>query len=195
MKNVLEKLFGSRTRVKILSLFIKNPNKEFYVREITRKLKERINSIRRELENLTKMDILKNFKKNRKKYFNLNKKCNIYNELSALILKSSMVPKEKIIQEIKRIGDVQFAALSGAFTRSTSRVDLIIVSDKTNKNKLLRIIDFLEKQQGQELNYTLMSKKEFEYRKNLDDKFLKSILDNKHQILINKLSENKINNR
>ena len=44
-----DQLFGSKTRVKLLALFLTHPNESFYVREITRRLGEQINSIRREL--------------------------------------------------------------------------------------------------------------------------------------------------
>ena len=192
MKNILEKLFGSKSRIKILCLFVKNPDSAFYVREITRKLKERINSIRRELANLEKNSILKSFKKDKKKYYTLNHSCIIVDELSALILKSSIVSKEKVTQEIKKLGNVYFAALSGIFTRSSSKVDLLMVSDNIKKNKLTKVINSLEKQQGQELNYTIMSKREFRHRKNVDDRFLKSITDDKHQVLIDRTPEEKI---
>lgn len=192
MKNILEKLFGSKTRVKILSLFVKNPNNDFFIREITRKLKERINSIRRELTNLEKMKILKSTKKDKKKYYSINEDCNIIDELSALIIKSSIVSKQKVVQEIKRLGNVQLAALSGIFTRSDSKVDLLIVSDKVDKKKLTKIIDDLEKEQGQEINYTVMSKMELEHRQHIKDQFLSSILDGKHKILINQFPKDQI---
>ncbi|MFA6296107.1 MAG: winged helix-turn-helix domain-containing protein [Patescibacteria group bacterium] len=191
MKNVLEKLFGSKTRVKILSLFVKNQNSSFYVREITRKLQERINSIRRELENLTNVGLLKTFDKDQKKFYKLNKESIIIEELSSLILKANIVPKEKVADEIKKIKSIDFAALSGIFTRSDSRVDILIIGDNVEKNKLVKIINELEKQQGQELNYTVMSKKEFDYRKKIDDRFLNSILDKKHKVLVDKLQDEK----
>ncbi|MDD3887160.1 MAG: winged helix-turn-helix domain-containing protein [Patescibacteria group bacterium] len=191
MKNILEKLFGSKTRVKILSLFVKNPNSSFYVREITRKLQERINSIRRELENLVSVGILKTFDQDQKKFYKVNKECNIFEELSVLVLKANIVPKEKVADEIKKIQSIDFAALSGIFTRSDSRVDILIIGDNVEKNKLVKIINELEKQQGQELNYTIMSKKEFDYRRKIDDQFLRSILDKKHKVLVDKLKEEK----
>ncbi len=191
MKNVLEKLFGSKSRVKILSLFAKNPNSDFYVREITRKLQERINSIRRELENLTSVGILKTYDKDQKKFYKINKECNIIEELSVLVLKANIVSKEKVADEIKKIQSIDFAALSGIFTRSDSRVDILIIGDNVEKNKLVKIINELEKQQGQELNYTIMSKKEFNYRRKIEDRFLKSILDNKHKVLVDKLKDEK----
>ena len=58
---MVEQLFGSKTRVKLLKLFYSNPNRPFYVREITRKIDEQINSVRRELANLLSIGIYKLF--------------------------------------------------------------------------------------------------------------------------------------
>lgn len=55
---MVEQLFGSKTRVKLLQLFYSNPNRSFYVREITRKIDEQINSVRRELANLLNIGII-----------------------------------------------------------------------------------------------------------------------------------------
>lgn len=56
---MFEQLFGSKTRVKLLSLFYNNPERPFYVREITRKIDEQINSVRRELQNLLNIGIVR----------------------------------------------------------------------------------------------------------------------------------------
>ncbi|MCG2690615.1 hypothetical protein L6249_00895 [Candidatus Parcubacteria bacterium] len=55
---MLEKLFGSRARVKILNIFLLNPREKYYIRQLSRNLKLQLNSTRRELENLEKFGIL-----------------------------------------------------------------------------------------------------------------------------------------
>ena len=55
----LDKLFGSKTRAKLLGLFFDNPEKSYYVREITRVIEEQINSVRRELNNLSALGLVK----------------------------------------------------------------------------------------------------------------------------------------
>jgi hypothetical protein len=49
---MLQRLITSKTRVKLLTLFFMNPDKEMYIRELVRNTDENINSIRRELSNL-----------------------------------------------------------------------------------------------------------------------------------------------
>ena len=69
---MVEQLFGSKTRVKLLNLFYSNPNRAFYVREITRKIDEQINSVRRELSNLLSIGIIVSETNNNRLYYEIN---------------------------------------------------------------------------------------------------------------------------
>jgi hypothetical protein len=75
---MIEQLFGSKTRVKLLRLFYSNPNRSFYVREITRKVDEQINSVRRELSNLLAIGIIKSDNTNNKLYYEVNQSYEFY---------------------------------------------------------------------------------------------------------------------
>lgn len=55
---MLGRLFGSNARVKILKLFLINPDKKYFIRQLSRDLKLQVNSVRRELDNLDKFGIL-----------------------------------------------------------------------------------------------------------------------------------------
>src|ERR1700750_519208 len=71
---MVEQLFGSKTRVKLLQLFYSNPNRSFYVREITRKIDEQINSVRRELANLLNVGIMTSDTSNIKVHYEVDQK-------------------------------------------------------------------------------------------------------------------------
>src|ERR1700754_4198032 len=81
---MVEQLFGSKTRVKLLQLFYSNPNRSFYVREITRKIDEQINSVRRELSNLLSIGIIVSDNTNNKLYYEVNQKYEYYAPLKAI---------------------------------------------------------------------------------------------------------------
>lgn len=81
---MIEQLFGSKTRVKLLQLFYKNPKRSFYVREITRKIDEQINSVRRELANLLSIGIITSDNSNNKLYYEVNQKFKYYDSLSKM---------------------------------------------------------------------------------------------------------------
>ena len=70
----IEKLFGSKTRAKLLDLFFSDTSKSYYVREITRVIEEQINSVRRELINLESIGIVKNEAYDNKVYYSANMK-------------------------------------------------------------------------------------------------------------------------
>src|SRR5690606_373017 len=81
---MVEQLFGSKTRVKLLQLFYSNPNRAFYVREITRKIDEQINSVRRELANLLSIGIIASDTTNNKLYYEVNQAYEFYEPLRAI---------------------------------------------------------------------------------------------------------------
>ena len=81
---MIDALFGSKTRVKLLHLFLNNPNRAFYVREITRKIDEQINSVRRELANMLNVGIIKSDSSDNKLYYEVNQQYTYYTPLRAI---------------------------------------------------------------------------------------------------------------
>src|ERR1700733_7358131 len=81
---MIDQLFGSKTRAKLLQLFYSNPNRSFYVREITRKIEEQINSVRRELSNLLSIGIITSDTTNNKLYYEVNQKYEYYEPLQQI---------------------------------------------------------------------------------------------------------------
>src|SRR5690606_16132906 len=81
---MIERLFGSKTRVKLLQLFYSNPNRAFYVRELTRKIDEQINSVRRELANLLSIGIIASDTTNNRLYYEVNQSFEFYQPLRAI---------------------------------------------------------------------------------------------------------------
>lgn len=166
-------LFTSGTRVKLLTLFLLNPDGEFFIRELTRRLDEQINSVRRELDNLKKMGLLKSRMKNRRKFYVVNKKFPIFHELQSIILKSTDQNQE-LVESIIKMGKIDFLLLSGFFLRKNSEVDLLLVGviDRTE------LEDFLDKQVSSEapIRFTIMSREDFIYRIKCNDRFVKELL-------------------
>ncbi|MCA9375645.1 MAG: winged helix-turn-helix transcriptional regulator [Candidatus Doudnabacteria bacterium] len=183
MSQPLDHLFSSKTRVKLLSLFLRNFQSEFYVRELTRKLKEQINSVRRELSNLEGIGLVTATTRDRKKYYSVNTQHVLFKELRSLFLKAQAAPKEILGVRLQKVGTVSYAALSGFFTESSSSVDLLIVGD-VDRAKAKEFVQKLEEDQGREINYTIMPTSEYTYRRDLKDRFLLSVLDGKHMVLV-----------
>src|ERR1700689_2418501 len=143
---MVEQLFGSKTRVKLLQLFYSNPNRSFYVREITRKIGEQINSVRRELSNLLSIGIITSDNTNNKLYYEVNQKFEYYKPLQQIFgggvkpgKKAAVAASEadKTVEaDLRAIGQIDLAVLTGQFTRDeTAGVDFLIVGE-LNPNAL-----------------------------------------------------------
>src|SRR5205085_3794889 len=91
---MIEQLFGSKTRVKLLQLFYSNPNRSFYVREITRKIDEQINSVRRELANLFSIGIISSDITNNRLYYEVNQSYEYFAPLQVIFSTEAVVTKK-----------------------------------------------------------------------------------------------------
>lgn len=190
---MVDQLFGSKTRVKLLQLFYRNPNRSFYVREITRKIDEQINSVRRELSNLLSIGIISSETNNNRLYYEVNQTFEYFNPLSQIFggkSKATSSAKDSTdnddIQSLILLGNVDLVIYSGQFTRDeTSGIDILFVGD-INKTQLNRYIDELEAKESKELRYTVMTQQEFNYRQQVNDRFLTLLLASKNQVVYDK---------
>ncbi|MEO8862962.1 MAG: transcriptional regulator [Candidatus Saccharimonadales bacterium] len=186
---MIEQLFGSKTRVKLLQLFYSNPNRSFYVREITRKIDEQINSVRRELANLLSIGIISSDTNNNRLYYEVVQDYEYYPPLAAIfgagISPSVTAPSataEK--QTLKALGHVELAILTGRITRDDrSGIDLLLVGD-LNQSQVTKYVAELEAKEGAELRYTVMNSDEFSYRREVNDRFIGQVLASKMQVLV-----------
>lgn len=191
---MLEQLFGSRTRYKLLKLFLARPQEKFYIREVGRQTGERINSVRRELNNLEKLgiimvDIDKELKKkknkdqkNLKKFYIVDQSFPLYEELKELLVKSQLVIKNGLLKQLETVGKIKLLILTGIFVGDAEAPTDVLIVGTLNRKKLALILKKLEKSLGQEIRYTVMSAKEYKYRNDITDKFLYKILESKKVI-------------
>src|SRR2546423_14441983 len=93
---MIDALFGSKTRVKLLHLFLNNPNRSFYVREITRKIDEQINSVRRELANLLSIGIIVSDTTNNRLYYEVNQTYEYYEPLLTVFGQGASQPTAEV---------------------------------------------------------------------------------------------------
>lgn len=184
---MLKRLFTSNTRIKLLTVFLMNSDGEFFIRELTRMLDEQINSVRRELDNLKKMGLLKAKTKNRKKYYTINEEFPILEELKSIISKATSGVGH-IADEIKKLGDAKIILFTGQFiNRPTETVDILIVGE-VDKDKLSVYLNN-DIRTPRAVNFTVMSEEDYQYRKNCHDRFLTDLIqDTRNLIPVNKLS-------
>jgi hypothetical protein len=207
----MEQLFGSKTRVKLLKLFMSNPNRSFYVREITRKIEEQINSVRRELANLLSLGLITSDSTDNKLYYEVNQSWEHYPALRELFtgkrapLKTSAKSDKKTDEtptaeveitppaqtkpsvDVKvwdKTGNIAGLVYSGVLTRDeTSPVDVMIVGDVPVSRAEAAVAE-LEKQEGKELRYAVMEIDEWQYRRTVNDKFWLQVMGAKKQVVL-----------
>lgn len=183
---MLKKLFTSAVRVKIMDLFFHNEDQEFYIRELTRLLDEQINSVRRELDNLKQIGILKTKTKNRKKYYFVNPDFLFHDEIKSIFLKAS-AKNTNLTQKITKLGHINFLVLSGNFVETDSDADLLVVGE-IDKTELAHI---LEKDIEYPVRFSVMTNEDFLYRLECNDQFVLSMIKNKQNVIsVNKLGIN-----
>lgn len=212
MDIILQTLFESQAKIRLLRLFLQNPERSFMVQEIEQSIQFKRVSFFRDLHKLIKAGLVKEKQgimrdekkdtpssaKNKRRprtkkikkvlYYSVNLEFPVFSELYNLIIKSSTASRKKLLGHIKHLGKIRLAILSGIFLNDdASRLDLMIVGDDIKKRSLERFLALTESELGKTLRYSVMDTDEFRYRMNMYDRFLRDILERDHEKLINKL--------
>jgi len=194
---MIDALFGSKTRVKLLHLFLNNPGQSFYVREITRKIDEQINSVRRELSNMLEVGVITNDSSDNKLYYQVDQRYDYYLPLKAIFsdastsAKNNLCAPEDVSSEeyssiMRNIVGLRLVVFAGVLVRgSVTDVDILFVGNMA-PTKIKSLIKTIEKGEGREINYSVLSYDEFYYRLSVHDRFITEILNNKHSVVIDK---------
>ena len=181
----VEKLFGSKTRAKLLDLFFSNTGQSFYVREITRVIEEQINSVRRELINLEGIGVVKSETYDNKVYYSANMK-HPYAHAFQEIFGRNVTPNTVV--EVKRAATnnwQEYIRPVAKYLRAMvlmnrlpgqEGIDMLVIGDDRTK-KLTRWAEVVEQRRGKPMNYVIMSRDDFLYRKSVRDKFLMEVLE------------------
>lgn len=171
---MLDQLFISKVRIKILKLFLTNPEERYYVREIQRAIDEEINAVRRELSRLLDIKLLTNEQRSNRLYYQVRKDFPLYDELLGMIAKEHSLGA-RLLKQANKLGNIKFAYVTRSFAlgkpASDQDVDLVIVGD-VDLDKVRRFVKKEEARLGHEINYTVMGEEELELRKDRKDRFL-----------------------
>ncbi|WP_342679629.1 nucleotidyltransferase domain-containing protein [Methanofollis sp. UBA420] len=183
---MLERLIPSKTRVKLLTLFLLNPGREMYLREVGRLTGENLNAVRRELANLEEFGLLSSMRRGNAHYYMVNRSFPLYEELTAIILKTEGVAKV-ITEHLDGIGAIESMFIYGSFARGEagvgSDIDLFIVGT-VNEDRLIAAVRATEELLGREINYALFTAEEMERRIAHDDPFVSNVLAGPKVVLI-----------
>ncbi len=179
-------LITSKARVKLLNVFLASPSSMYHVRELVRKTGDEINAVRRELSFLEKKGILTREPRANRVYYFFNKSYPFYYDLLKLGAKSMGLGAEILKNRVKP-GKIKYAMFSLKFIRriknEPDEVDFLIVGTVVLP-ELALLIREEEKKLETEINYTVMTEDEFDFRKKKRDPFIVSILSGSRVMLI-----------
>ena len=177
-------IFGGDAKVRIMRLFVFNPDLSLTSSEVAVRAKERPGLARRELRVLFKAGLIKR----RAKGFTLNSAYPYLRAIENFLVDATPITEKEIIKKISLAGTIKLILISGVFLHDRdSRVDILIVGEHLKQSKLLSSISYIEAELGKELRYAAFETADFQYRLSIYDKLIRDILDSKHQKILNKL--------
>lgn len=195
----IEQLFGSKTRVRLLRLMLDDPERAYYVRELTRRIDAQLNSVRRELKNLIDIGILlesegnilpeeergKPKKNDKKKYYKANANFSFFPELRSIMKKSAILSNKSFVHDLEAKGKLDLLLLTGRFIDREDIPSDVLVVGTLKPEALQESVAAFEAEIGREINYTYMPRDEFYYRREVSDRFLDSLLVVDRVVLVN----------
>ena len=186
VKSPLVYLLGIE-KVKILKVFLKDRRQAFTLDELIAKTHIVNSALKAELRQAIKYNIIQEVKDKKQITYILNPIEEVL-ALESVIFRLSQSFFEAFSQKLDKVGNIHLCIVMGAFLqRENDRIDMFLVADDINEKKFDALIQDIEAELAQEITYTVLTLKEFEYRQNMFDKFVLDILENKNcHILIDK---------
>ena len=178
--NSLKKIVVSGSRIKLLQVLFNQPGEMFYIRQLTRLTNEKLNSVRRDLENLKDSGLLETEPRGNKIFYWVNTKHIFFEEILSLVIKTSGLGHQ-LIKNRQRLGNIKFIMFSGRFARALKKseksqdVDILVVG-RVVLPELTALVKKEEDERGVEINYTVITEDDFSFRKKNRDPFLLQIL-------------------
>ncbi|OGK30907.1 hypothetical protein A3F29_02295 [Candidatus Roizmanbacteria bacterium RIFCSPHIGHO2_12_FULL_33_9] len=171
---MLDHIIPSQTRIKILELFFHNPENSYYLRKVVREVEKEVNAVKRELDILEREKVLFKEKRLNKVFYTLNKNYVFYEEFLRIFAKTGTFAK-MIYDKLPKLGKVKFISMALKFAKKQQlkedEVYLFLVGSVVVP-EVTSIVSDVEKEFGSEINYTVMSEDEFDFRKKNNDPFV-----------------------
>jgi hypothetical protein len=189
---MLAQLLSSKPKTNLINLFLAHPGRSFSVTEL--KVSSACSNVllKQTLRELSRMDFLLTTERHRVKYFQINRHFALYPELVSLLRKAKSVPADLLAKSANRVGDCKFVALTGIFAgRPRLETDVLFVG-KVGPKRLESFLKIANRFAEQEINYTIFTNSEFEYRKIMNDRFVKNVLENEPVIVVDKTKNRNI---
>ncbi len=189
--------FRSKARQRLLAYYFTNPTARHHLRDLAEQLSIDPSNLSKELRRLEREGLFRSDVSGRQKYFQLNREYPLFDEVRNIVAKTiGAVPL--IAQSFKKVQGIDEAYLYGSFARSqqdaASDIDVLVIG-APREEVLAETVRKLERQLRREVNYTVLSPKEFKSRRVRKDAFLENVWHNKRVSLIGSLEKTQTSRR
>lgn len=202
--DTLSILFGSALRVKMMRLFLFNPESIFDIDYIIGKTDAKPKDIEREAALLRKTGLVKATKmtkfvsakkgkkivekKQRVNAYSLDRKFKFREELADFLVRTHSMENKSIVKKLEKAGRIKAVLVSGIFMKDAdARIDLFVVGDNVKPSAFERVVRGIESDMGKDIRYSVLSAPDFAYRKSMNDKLIRDVLDYPHTVLVDRL--------
>lgn len=206
--DTLSKLFGGSGIVKILRMFLFNPDEAFEVRDIAKRTRVDSDLVRNELSMLLSIGFIerksffrereglhrrrgvtsKSDRRVRVQGYKLLPTFPYLTELRGLMVGATPAWSEELARRFKKVGSLKMVIASGVFVGNLdSRIDILLVGENIKRTALLNSIKNVEAELGREIRYALFSTQDFKYRLGIYDRLVRDVLDYRHEKVIDRL--------
>lgn len=160
---MLERFFMSRTRIQLLTIFLTNPEKEYYIRELARMTGITLPSISQEIKNLEAADFVRGIKRGKSLFYQVNKTHPLYTELKSIIYKTTALG-DVLRDALAPISGIDAVLIYGSIAKDTERrgsdIDILIIGTP-DEDAIYRVISEMEEKTNREINAVTFSAEEW----------------------------------
>jgi hypothetical protein len=189
---MLAQLLSSKPKSRLVNLFLAHPSRSFSLTELRQSTDSQQKLLMATIKELARMGFLTTLSKERNKYYQVNKHFPLYPELTNLLRKIKKPPVDFLAREAVKVGDCKLIVLTGVFAgKPRVETDVLFVG-KVSQARLSRFLKLAEKFAEREISYTIFTMQEYEYRKIMNDRFIKNIMENEPLVLMDKLKNKTI---
>jgi len=172
-------LFASDVLVKILTVFLLNPEKQYYQAEIYRQIGGTLRNVQKMLLKLEETGLIHHFKQGNMTYYQANQAHAAFGDLKHLFLKTTAIG-DLLRAALNNVhGDIQLAFIYGSFARgeetAESDVDIFILGKLPLKDAAA-ITGPITEQTGREINPVIYSQETFLEMQRNHNRFAQELL-------------------
>jgi predicted nucleotidyltransferase len=184
---MIEILFSSVARVKLLKILLLEGDGRFYVRELATRAGLPVTNVHQELANLLKAGVVVKEKSGHQVYYSIDTHCPIIPELRSIFIKTvglADVLKASLSGLACRIDAAFiFGSVASATERTGSDVDLFVIGS-ASLGAVVQALESAEQAIRREVNPVIFSTSEFRERVESREHFVTSVLADAKLFLI-----------